>query len=216
MAATFALTLPVTLYFRDRIAIQLTCVVVGYVLIYSLHARHQAYVHGAAVDPAEMIRYVYALAPVVAVLVGRNLSQLILASKIDSQARFPVTLRLLVGSAFALGLVATAFNLRNQRIDMAADEHLTRTGVIDQEKHSESANAIYVTPYAAALIAVGRAGIVVVDSSVVRDPAVEKWLEKNVANGATLVVDQQLCNEPAPSEWIATCKMARQLQRIHE
>jgi hypothetical protein len=61
--------------------------------------------------------------PIAAITIGRSLSKTILAYATDGRKQYPAILQRAGGPAFALGLLATGYNLREQRIDMAGDKY---------------------------------------------------------------------------------------------
>ena len=44
---------------RDKLTLLPLALVIAYFVLYSVHARHAAFVHGVPVDPQEMVRYLY-------------------------------------------------------------------------------------------------------------------------------------------------------------
>jgi hypothetical protein len=206
----FVLVSPIALYRGDRVTRLLFGILAGFSLLYTLHARHRAFVDGAAVEPEEMIRYLYVLTPLAAIFVSRGLVHVLHQNRRAPSHRS----RLTPGSATALlaifSFVFVMPNLYQQRTDMAADEHRNRTSVLDS--HASHINGIvYVSPYPAALAAVLGKSELIVDSSVVEDPTVMTWLRLQIGKGMRLAVDPDLCG-PTMTQWVAaTCQTLAKL-----
>lgn len=186
----FILSVPVAIYWRDWLSIKLICIVGAYTFIYSIHARHNAFVHGADVHPAEMVRYLYFLVPICAVVVARNL-----IPQLSTWLREPrpIVVWTALGLLASIGGVFTALNLREARIAMASDEVAARTHLIKGVTPQEILQSVYVTPYSMALIAAHGEEITIVDSTSLRIPLVVDWLRVRQSTGATIVVDREVC-----------------------
>jgi hypothetical protein len=182
------LVLPAIVYFRDAIAGMLLIVVMGYSALYLLHARHAAFAHGAQVDPAQMVRYVYVMMPVTVLATARGIGHFTVLLRLSYQDRFSSAGMALLSF---LGFALAAPSVYQQRASMAEDEIQNRLQVLVLD--SPRRNLIYVSPYSAALVsALGREAVVV-DWDALDEPAVLDWLRRKTAAGATLAIDPRLC-----------------------
>lgn len=186
----FVLSVPVAIYGRDWLSIKLICIVGAYTFIYSVHARHNAFAHGADVHPVEMVRYLYFLAPICAVVIARTLIPHFSTWLRESRR---ITRWIALSLLAAIGGVFTASNLREARMDMASDEVAARTHLIRDVTPQEMQRSVYVTPYSMALIAAHGEKITVVDSTSLRIPFVVDWLRSRQSTGAAIVVDREVC-----------------------
>lgn len=184
-----ALAIPVAIYFKDRVAVQLSVVVLAFVSIYALHARHKAFAAGATVEPAEMVRYVFVASPLAVVLVGRCLSLAILARETRLWKRAN-TARWSAGLLVAFGAAATGRSLYEQRLEMAGDELENRTQPLAHHSGAQLKDTIFITPYVAALVAAGGQQVITVDPRVADQPEVVSWLNLKIKDGAKIIVDR--------------------------
>ena|SRR5690242_14135186 len=121
------LVLPAIVYFRDAIAGMLLIVVMGYSALYLLHARHAAFAHGAQVDPAQMVRYVYVMMPVTVLATARGIGHFTVLLRLSYQDRFSSAGMALLSF---LGFALAAPSVYQQRASMAEDEIQNRLQVL--------------------------------------------------------------------------------------
>jgi len=205
------LALPIALYSRDRNAGRLLVVLGGFSLLYVLHARHNAFVLGASVEPEEMVRYLYVEVPIAAIFVALNLQYVLHRCGLGLPRRLETIAPCGIALLAALGFASVIPSLYRQREDTASDEYANRTKLLDADS-SRSGRVVYVSPYSTALIAsLGKTGLVV-DSAVVTDDAVKSWLRARVGEGVSLVIDRELCKLPIAPASLAGCEFLAELQ----
>lgn len=154
------LLLPIALSRRNLPALCLCAITGGYLLLYAAHARHGSFVHGANVAPAEMIRYLYPLAPLAAASCAFVLSGIITRS-----ASLSRRLGLAAATSAVLAAAAGLHQGKIQREAMAADEARRAADHTTLTPLAHSLRPVIVTPYSATIYAPSPLDTVVIDSA---------------------------------------------------
>jgi len=159
----------------------------AYVLLYATHARHAAFVAGAAVLPDEMVRYIYVLAPAAAVVCGilvqRSLTQV--PRPMWAMRARPTLVLIPLGALVGLCLA----EVRWERFALADIERRNRLAPLQTEASNQT---VFISPYSVALIARAPATTVVIDERALDDTVVREWLRRQEAEGKRVV------HAPAP------------------
>lgn len=187
------LAIPVLIVARHRVGLALACVSACYALLYSAHARHSAFVHGASVDSVEMIRYVYALSPVGAIVVGITLGRpfQVLRASLDPRACSWVTAVLAV--CFVLAGVSAMVEIRQQKIAMHENEKLRIEIGLDAIQQHKIEHTVLISPNSAALFALGIKNMKIVDDAFIASPAATKLISQVLELGGQIIVDARTC-----------------------
>ncbi|QQS10738.1 MAG: hypothetical protein IPK81_13920 [Rhodospirillales bacterium] len=199
--------LPVVVLGRDRVGLRLVAILAGFALLYTSHARHRHFAAGGDVDPAEMVRYVHAMAPLAAVVVGIAASR---AAGFLRAAGFDRAVRASVALA-AMGLVGwlpvAAVELDTLRSGIARAEAERRLAAVTVVPVDRREGAIFVTPFPAALVSAYGARTRVVDSASLGYADVRELVLDHARRGGAVGVDPSLCVGGAPAELDDLCAL---------
>lgn len=206
LAPVFLIAAAMNLRFQSRSANLIFVLIVGYVALYSSHARHISYVQGAAVDPREMIRYLFVIAPLVSLFIAIVASQAYVSTQRRQRSSRKLTATIV--SVVVVGALAALAVSNGQRSELAFDEARNRTRLIEGLSDTQIREGVFVTPYSAALTAIVGKDILIVDERAVTNPDVTSWLHERIGPDTVIYVDRILC-DPAPSvELTDICKQA--------
>ena len=186
---TIALVLlPIVVLRPERQTLLLLATVVGYIGLYSIHARHAAFVRGEVVHPEEMLRYVYTLAPAVALLCGNMLMQTrtYIRQKWNhaggnSNFIAPVAI------AISAGLLLCFLAVDRRRVDFYNDEERARLSPLMAIGHEANQSTVVVSENSLALFARGPIDLYLMDASIAQQPIGQTLLAEHVAGGARVI-----------------------------
>ena len=206
VSAIFAVANFRSRHLNSRTSIAFLCVF-SYAAIYALHARHYGFVHGEAVHPVEMVRYLYILMPFAVIAIGGGLPNpsgnfILHSQKLRVGKSFFFVTLLFCGCLYLALLQAC-----RQRVDIAEDE-ARRTNL---SRGAENREKIYISTSVLAAYAYLDIQTRLVDFGSLAVPAVQEMLIQTKSSDIVFLFDaKNHCDNALQSRFPSQCEFLKE------
>jgi len=198
----------------DGLRVLLSMMVMGYLLLYAVHARHYWFALGQEVQPYEMVRYLYSLTPPACLIAGSVLSngvnRLLGSWGHDQPAVIAWAAFLLV----VVGVGGAQVGAMAMREDMAHEEARSWRNSLKSVAANQNGGMVFVSSRTTALQAYASESTEFVDFVALGDPRLQAAFTQLRSERRIVLLDDGGCGSPlVRRRWVQACAM---LQRLAE
>lgn len=189
----FGVSLVLLWRYADYSIALLSSVVIGYLVLYAMHARHYQFVLGGDVQVAEMVRYLYAITPLTCLVTASLVSMWLTVLGGDRRFWHARMMSWGVLLLIAVSVTVAGAEAMSMKRDMAREEEVTWRNSLERVVLRRNQGKIFVSSRTAALYAYADDDVKFVDFIGLSDPRVLGVLNQFGSESRVVVLDGGLC-----------------------